>query len=322
MTAAQQTIHTEHAVRISAPTSVVYGLVADVTNWPQVFPPTVWVDHVDRTDDQERIRIWATANDEVKSWTSIRHLDAAAGRIEFRQEVSTPPVAAMGGTWIVSAVSATETSVTLEHDYAAVGDDADNQAWIAAAVDRNSRAELDALKTAAETGAAEESLVFSFADVLNVRGAAEDVFEFVDRADRWSERLPHVARVDLREDSAGVQTLEMDTRTPDGATHTTRSIRVCFPTRLIVYKQLVLPALLGLHTGQWTVESREDGSVDLTSRHTVTIRPDAVPTVLGEAATIATAKDFVRNALSGNSTATMRLARDFAESRARSTPAL
>lgn len=305
------TTQTEHGVVISAAASTVYNLVADVTNWPQVFPPTIWVDHLGHADNRERIRIWATANGEVKSWTSIRRLDPAAGRIEFRQEVSTPPVAAMGGTWTIRAVSAGETSVTLAHDYTAVDNDPDGAAWIAAAVDRNSHAELTALKAVAELG---DSALFSFADAVNVHGAATDVFDFINRADAWPARLPHVTRVDLCATPDGVQTLEMDTSTKDGATHTTRSIRLCFPPRLIVYKQLVLPALLSTHTGQWRIDRQPDDTVDLVSRHTFAIRPDAVPQVLGDTATVADARDFVRHALSGNSRATMELAREFAES--------
>ena len=44
-------------------------------------------------------------------------------RISFRQEVSSPPVASMGGTWIVEAITADESRVRLLHDFRAVDDD-------------------------------------------------------------------------------------------------------------------------------------------------------------------------------------------------------
>src|SRR4051794_34497189 len=88
---------TEHEITIEAPAEVVYKLIADVGNWPRLFPPTVYVDHVEKLGDDERIRIWATANGEVKTWTSRRSLDPVGLRVDFRQEVSSPPVAAMGG---------------------------------------------------------------------------------------------------------------------------------------------------------------------------------------------------------------------------------
>jgi aromatase len=96
----------EHEVTVRAPAATGYRLIADVQNWPRIFPPTVYVDRLESSGRTERIRIWATANGEAKNWTSRRVLDPAALRIEFRQEVSTPPVAAMGGTWLIEPISA------------------------------------------------------------------------------------------------------------------------------------------------------------------------------------------------------------------------
>jgi aromatase len=136
----------EHEIVVSAPAAAVYRLIAEVENWPFVFPPTIHVDHVERGGREERIRIWATANGEAKSWTSRRTLDPERLRIGFRQEVSAPPVAAMGGAWVVEPVSEAASRVRLLHDYRAVDDDPGGLAWIDEAVDRNSRSELAALK--------------------------------------------------------------------------------------------------------------------------------------------------------------------------------
>ncbi|NEC93310.1 SRPBCC family protein, partial [Streptomyces sp. SID12501] len=143
--------------------------------------------------------------------------------------------------------------VRLLHDYRAIDDDPASLAWIDEAVDRNSRTELAALKTNVELAHAAEDLTFSFEDTVQIDGSAKDVFDFVNRADLWPERLPHVAVVRLTEDTPGLQELEMDTtHSKDGATHTTKSYRVTFPHEKIAYKQTVLPALMTLHTGYWT----------------------------------------------------------------------
>jgi aromatase len=311
---------TEHHIDIDAPAADVYQLIAEVENWPRIFPPTIYVDQAERSADSERIRIWATANGEVKNWTSRRVLDPAGLRIEFRQEVSTPPVAAMGGTWLIEPVSATASRVRLLHDYRAVDDDPGNVVWIEQAVDRNSRSELAALKANVEkavgTGADGADVVFSFADTVVVDGAAKDVYDFINEARLWEERLPHVARVVLTEDAPGLQILEMDTRTKDGATHTTKSVRVCFPHHKIVYKQVTLPALLALHTGYWEMTEPDDGAgVTVTSQHTVMINTASIEKVLGAGAGVAQAREFVRNALSTNSLATLGHAKEYAESR-------
>ncbi|WP_369260118.1 aromatase/cyclase [Streptomyces sp. R35] len=305
----------EHEITVSAPAEAVYRLIAEVRNWPRIFPPTIYVDQGEEDGNTERIRIWATANGEAKNWTSRRVLDPQKLRIEFRQEVSTPPVAAMGGTWIIEPVSATESRVRLLHDYRAVDDDPKGLEWIDEAVDRNSRSELAALKTNVELAHAAEDLTFSFEDTVPVAGSAKDVYDFINDAHLWSERLPHVATVRLEEDTPGLQSLEMDTRAKDGSTHTTKSYRVTFPHQKIAYKQVTLPALMTLHTGYWTFADTADG-VTASSQHTVTINTENIAKILGEDATVEDAKTFVRDALSTNSRATLGHAKDYAEARA------
>ncbi|MFC8448361.1 aromatase/cyclase [Kitasatospora sp. NPDC057223] len=304
----------EHEVTVSAPAADVYRLIADVANWPRIFPPTIYVDHVERGEREERIRIWATANGEAKNWTSRRTLDPQALRIEFRQEVSTAPVATMGGTWIIEPLSETESRIRLLHDYTAVDDDPKSIAWIDEAVDRNSRSELAALKTNVELATASEELTFSFEDTVQINGSAKDVFDFINEAHLWSERLPHVATVRLDEDSPGLQTLEMDTRAKDGSVHTTRSYRVCFPHDKIAYKQTTLPALMNLHTGYWTFRETETG-VAASSQHTVVLRAENITKILGPEAGVAEATEYVRTALSTNSRATLGHAKDYAEAK-------
>lgn len=305
----------EHTIKIAAPAAAVYQLIADVGNWPQLFPPTVHVEYVERIKPAERIRIWAVANDEPKTWVSRRTLDPDALRIEFSQEVSAAPVAAMGGTWVIEPLADGTCQVLLKHHYRAIDDDPGKLAWIGQAVNRNSRSELAALKSGAElTSRPDSGLMSSFEDTVRVHGAAEDVYDFLNEAQLWKERLPHVTRVVLREDEPGLQVLEMDTLARDGSAHTTKSVRVCVPGSAITYKQTTLPALLSLHTGAWTLAPDGDGIL-VSSRHTVIVNTEAIASVLGEQATIQDAQAFARAALSGNSRATLQHAKEYAESR-------
>lgn len=306
--------HTEHEILVAAPVDAVYALVADVTRWPTLFPPTVHVQYLEYdAADEERLRIWATANGAVKSWVSRRRLDRAAGRIAFRQEASAHPVAAMSGEWVITPVSDTESRVVLTHDFRAVDDDPAALDWISAAVDRNSEAELAALKAGAEAGAQRADLLLSFEDSVVVPGPAQEAYDFIADGDKWVERLPHVARVNLRRETPEVQWLELETRTRDGSTHTTESIRVLLPDA-IVYKQLKLPGLLSVHTGRWSFTPTGD-DVTVTSRHTVVLRPEAIEPILGEGADVARARSFIRDALGDNSRATLELAKAYAQGR-------
>ncbi|MGW6223687.1 aromatase/cyclase [Streptomyces olivaceus] len=300
--------HTRHTLTSSAPADVLYALAADVSCWPAVFAPTVYAHHFERSERSERFRLWAEVGGEVKTWVSRRELDPERLRIRFHQERSAAPIASMGGEWIFEPLPGGGTGIVLLHDFTAVGDDPATVDWIHAALDRNSPLELAALARVAELGHPVEDVVFSTSDTVTSPGSAADVYDFVYRSDLWPQRLPHVGRVALTEEVPGIQHMEMDTVTQDGSAHTTRSVRVCSPGERIVYKQLVPPKLLLGHSGRWEFADTPDGAV-VTAEHTVVIDPAAVTEVLGDSATLADAKKYIRAALGGNSRSTLAHAR-------------
>ncbi|MFC9472551.1 aromatase/cyclase [Nocardia sp. NPDC056952] len=310
----QTTREVEHTITVAAPPTEVYRLLAEVENWPRLFPPSVYVTRLEHQGNEERIQIWATANGEPKTWISRRVLDPEQLRITFWQEVSAPPVAQMSGTWIIEPRE-DGTELRLLHSYRAVDDDPDGLAWIEKAVDDNSRAELPGLKAAVESAVRTADLTLSFVDSVEIAGAASDVYDFVNEANLWTERLPHVASVQLTENTPGVQVLRMDTLTKDGSSHTTESVRVCFPQHRIAYKQTTLPALMALHTGFWEFRTNSDGTTTASSQHTVIIEATRITEILGPDAGVPEARTFLREALGGNSRATLNHAKNYAEAR-------
>jgi len=310
------TVRTTHTVDVDAPADDVYALVADVTRWPYTFDPTVhaevlWTDRVG-----ERLRLWAFANGDVRTWTSRRSLDPDARNVGFEQEVPAEPVLSMGGEWRIDPLSADRSRVELLHDYTAATAEAEQ--LIARAVDTNSTAELTALKWAAELGAAysAEGVVLDFTDEVEIHAGPEQVYEFLRDGAAWPNRLPHVARLELTEDVPDLQLMVMDTATPDGSVHTTESVRVCRPQQwTIAYKQTVTPALMRAHVGRWTITPRPDG-VTAASRHIVVLRPEKIAELLGPDVDLAQARALVRARLGANSTTTLRHAKAFAEAAA------
>jgi len=305
------TTHVEHAVTVAAPASAVAAIITDVTSWPLHFPPTVHAERLDGATGadghrEERIRIWAMANGLLRTWTSRRRLSADGRRIDFEQVQSQHPVAAMSGSWRVEDDEG-GCRVRLLHAYAAVDDDPAALALIGTAVDTNSRSELAALRSSAERLAGDDGLLLSFEDTEVMDGTVADAYAFVRDAALWPQRLPHVVRLDLTESPGGLQVMEMDTRSPDGSVHTTRSGRVCLDDR-IVYKQTTPPAALVAHTGRWTFEQQDGGHVAVTSHHSVIIDPDALPTLPVELRELPRARDAVRHALGSNSRATLAAA--------------
>lgn len=300
---------TVHSTPVDAPPSACYDVVRDVASWPLIFGPTVHVEHIERGDECERFRIWAMVGDTVNDWTSHRTFDPDGLRITFAQDHSSPPVASMTGEWSFRPGEA-----VLAHRFTAT--DEGRVDWIRAALDRNSAVELAALRDIAELDPPLADVRCSFDDTVEIDGPVADAYRFVHEAGRWPDRLPHVRAVDLDEDPAGVQLLSMDTVTPDGAVHTTRSVRVCFADDLISYKQTTLPPLLKGHYGQWRFE-RIGTRTRVTASHSALIDPGRIEEVVGAGATLADAQTAVRQALGGNSRATLDHAKAFAEQRVR-----
>ncbi|NEB82533.1 cyclase [Streptomyces sp. SID14478] len=308
---------TVHSVEVDAAAGVVYGLISDAVQWPLYFPPNVYVERLEFDGTNERLRMWATANGEVRSWISQRVQDPQERRIEFHQTLPQAPVETMHGTWVVEERPGGTSLLTLLHDFTVVGGRPEDVAWVESACDTNSRAELANIKRLAERWTRLDELVLSFEDSVRVKGPAELVYDFLYRVGDWPDLIPHVSRVDLTEDSPGVQLMSMDTLTADGSTHTTESVRVCFPhAGRIVYKQTATPALMEAHTGEWSVVPDETG-VTVVSQHSVVLREEAVTRVLGPAADLTTARRYVRRALGQNSSTTLDLAREHAETAVR-----
>jgi aromatase len=305
---------TVHTTEVDAPAGAVYGLIADAPRWPLYFGPNVHVERLDFDGTHEHLAMWATANGRVSTWTSRRTLDAAARRVEFRQERPAPPLSAMSGTWSVEPLGAERCRLTLLHDFSVPGDRAEDVAWVERATDTNSRTELANLARLGARWARLDELVLSFEDSVHVSAPPGPVYAFLQQAAEWPRLLPHVARLDVREEGA-VQVMTMDTRTADGASHTTESVRVCLPdSGRIVYKQTRTPALMEAHTGCWTVTANATGTT-VTSQHSVILREENITAVLGEKADVAAARTYLRQALGRNSTATLHHARRHAEGR-------
>ncbi|HTX10135.1 MAG TPA: aromatase/cyclase [Solirubrobacteraceae bacterium] len=304
--------HLEHSIAVSAPPSAAFRVIADAVNWPIVFLPTIHLERDDLGGGEERIHVWALANDEVKAWTSIRNVDPDRLTVQFRQEKSSPPIGAMSGEWIVEAQPDGGSLVRLLHDFSAIDDDPASLQWIADATDRNSQTELATLKAAAEQADERDSLIVWWDDSVPSTGAPDDAWEFMWNAREWPSRVPHVERMSLEEPEPNIQLMEMDTKTKDGSAHTTKSIRVGFPKRRLVYKQTTPPTLLSVHTGHFLIEDAPKGFI-LTSRHIAMIRPEKIAEVLGADATVQDAREFIQSALTANSRVTMEHASAFAE---------
>ncbi|MEO3765889.1 SRPBCC family protein [Streptomyces sp. B8F3] len=297
--------HVRHTGTVAAPATVVYGLLADAPGWSRLFPSVV---HAEPAGPGEgTLRLWTTADGGVDDVRVRLTPDPDALTVGFRYIDPRPPVAATSGTWRVRPAGA-GCEVVLDQAYAAVDDDREQLAWLRAAAEAGGKSGLESLKHAAEQADRIGDVLLTFADGLEIAAGPAAVHDFLWRAGAWAGKVPHVSRAVLTDVSPRAQLLELDTVTLDGSTHTTRSVRVSPGPGRIVSKRLRMPALMSAHLAQWTLTGTQDG-VRAVHRHTVVLRPEAVPDFLGAGASLAEARAYVRKALGTTSRETLRHAR-------------
>ncbi|CAL9642181.1 aromatase/cyclase [Streptomyces sp. enrichment culture] len=311
MSSTQQ--HVDRGVVIDADLGTVFDLVADVAGWPQFHRSAVHAEVVHTNEKGELVQYWELAGDSaVRTWKTVRRTDRPGRRITFTHWEAETPATEIRGEWVFAELGPERTQVELHHHVGApAGADLGP---LLDRIGRDSEDHLATLRDTAERRAELDELVVSFTDPLFIAGSVEDAYDYLYRADLWPERIPHVVGLSMTEDVPNVQFFDMDTKGPDGSTHTVRSVRICLPSRLIVYKQISLPAMLDAHTGHWRFTETREGVV-AEARHTSTIKRSAL-SQLGGATTIDEARRYLRRLLSGNSMSNLRLAKAFAEERA------
>ncbi|SCG58492.1 aromatase/cyclase [Micromonospora halophytica] len=296
----------QHTATVAAPATLVFDLVADLGSWPQFHGPSVHAEPLGADEHGQLFRHWWVIDDHtVRTWQASWHFDREQLRIRYEFAPHQPGAAGARGEWILHPSSDSSTEVRLEQ--AAAGDGS----YDAAGAERELRELLNAVRTAAEHDEERRDLVVDFEDPLFVAGSLDAAYEYLYEADKWPERIPHVSRLVLEERVPNIQFFDMDTHTPDGSPHTTRSVRICLPNNKIVYKQIHLPKLLDGHTGHWRFTPTREGFI-LGARHTAVIKPSALP-ILGADTTVLDARKYLRRVLSANSMSNLRLAKAYAE---------
>ena len=152
--------HAEHAVTVDAPIELVWDVLVDVQGYARIFPPTQEVELLEESATHQLARLHVDVNGEIQSWVSRRDIDPERHVIAYRQMETAPIVGRMGGEWRAFALGGTRTQLVLTHDFATrepvdgkvAGrfsfEEADRM--LRAAVERNSVADLDAVRCESE----------------------------------------------------------------------------------------------------------------------------------------------------------------------------
>lgn len=304
---------TESRVTVDIACDTAFDLVADVGRWPQFHPSAVHAEVLHSDEKGDLIQYWSLVSDSaVRTWQAVRRADRSGHRITLTHMAPESPATGVRAEWVFTELAPERTEVELRHHI-----DAPTEADLRPLLEQITKdglEQLDTLRDTASRLAELDEMVVSFTDPLFIAGSIEDAYDYLYRADLWPDRIPHVVGLTMTEEVPNIQFFDMDTKGPDGTTHTVRSVRVCLPPRLIVYKQISLPVMLNAHTGHWKFTEVPEGVI-AEARHTSTIKPSALP-LLGAGTTVGHARRFLRRLLSGNSMSNLTLAKAFAEERA------
>jgi aromatase len=269
-------------VVVNMPAPTVHRLIAEVGEWPLVFRSVI---HAERDGAPDRFRCWHVVNGRVRSTTLVRVSDADRSMVEFRHESGS-----VAEAWSVEPLTAGTCRIR---------------------VTEGSPARLAELRAHVD---APERVRFTFFESIRIDIASRAPYDFLVRADRWAQALPHVefARVE-QTDQHDVQVLELGARMPGDHTLTTTSHRLCLPERGLFGKDVVLPALMALHLVTWTFMADGAGLL-VTAGHTAELEPANVEAILGVGAGVAEARAHIQDALAAHDRVTLRHVKDLAES--------
>lgn len=147
--------HTEHTVTVEAPADVVYAVLEDIEGYCKLFPPTESSTLLEQSDTHQIARLVVDVSGQTQSWVTRRDLDSRRRVIAYRQLDNAPMIQYMGGEWRALPLDDTHTQLVITHDFAARATEAvpsEERATelLRAAVDRNSHADLDAVRAESE----------------------------------------------------------------------------------------------------------------------------------------------------------------------------
>jgi aromatase len=226
-----------HTLRVAAPPRRVYQHIADVSRWPQIFEPTVHVEHLGTSGAIERVRQWELIGNEVRARESHRELNPRRLQVRFRLDATARPAASMGGLWMV-VPKPTGSLIVLDHHFRVVDDDPAGIERLEDVVSRTGAARIAALGAVAELGPDFDTCRLSISDTVDIAGAdPRDVYNFLARSQNYAAS----------------------------------GSRVCFPGTQIVYKDAAPPPAVRVHTGEFAVTALP-GLVRATAAHTVLLR--------------------------------------------------
>jgi hypothetical protein len=153
-----------NTIRVAAPPKRVFELVANVDRWPALIDPLAAVEHLGFDGVCERVRFVKQVDGVARDLTMVRELNPKRMQVRFRQVDVAPPVASLGGIWLV-VPKGLGSMVAIDHYYRVTDNSAVTAARIEAEIAVESTTMLTALqRTMEHDGLSDMALVGSYSD--------------------------------------------------------------------------------------------------------------------------------------------------------------
>jgi len=311
-----------HTAELKGKKEDVLDILVDVNKWPNIFPPCRAATVLKQDCNEQIIEITASANGTPMTWKSKRRLDIENGVIEFEQIETSSLLKCMKGVWrvfdtsygtLVSLEHQFEISDTIRHNPFEIRTRHEAEKFISSSVDNNSRSELASIKRNVEDKIHGEFLranKYQFKESVMIKASALDVYNFLWDAELWPKILPHCSDMKVLYNDGANQELVMEVAV-QGGKERIRTIRHKQSDNSIKYFQPAPPPVLRAHTGEWLIESVDDG-VRVISSHEVQLAHEGVRRTWGDIDEHEAIKR-VSNAINGNSRMTLDAARTILE---------
>lgn len=155
--------------RVAAPPKRVFELVANIDRWPALFDSYLSVERLGFDGVYERVRFRTRHGGVPRDWTSVRELNPTRLQVRFRQVDFPPPLASMGGRWLVVPKGA-GSIIELDHYYRVADDNPATAARVERDLTATSAAMLEELRQTAEFSGGMANLIESYSDVVTAEG--------------------------------------------------------------------------------------------------------------------------------------------------------
>ncbi|MFZ3572556.1 aromatase/cyclase [Streptomyces sp. BH097] len=319
------TCHASHSVVCAAPPGRVYRLISNSREWPEVLGPCEAVTVLAEEPGFEHIELRARVGGESMTWQSRRRFLPEVHGV--RAEIVRPMklVAAMTTEWRVVPVNDEQSLLLLEHTYElspdaeipgqvdGVSTRAEAQAFIEAAIDANSSAELGNIKAAVErTAPAVPRLEHHARHSVVVAAPADIVYPLIRDPGSWPRLFDACLSATTLESDATGELVRIEAL-QDGRTVAWDTRRRPFDAlrRVDYHLPVPMPFVASMH-GQWRVVPLGARRCLLTvDRHWRML--DDVRGIREGVTTVAEAAAVVRGFVETNAAAEMTALRAWAE---------